>query len=165
MFQTIRNYIEVLKIRETLLLGFLGFCSVIIASHTHPEAVLLPINTFAFLYWNPYEHYFADAGILLLATATILIASGGANGLTNYLDRNVDARMQRTKNRVFPTRRIYPAEKGLAWILFLIVAGLVMSWLLHPYVFLANLVGTVAAAVFRKRVICVFPQGAIASCA
>ena len=165
MLQTIRNYIEVLKVRETLLLGFLGLCSVIIASHPHPESFLLPGSSFLWLHWNPYEHYFAESGTILLATVTILIASGGANGLTNYLDRGVDARMQRTKNRVFPSQRIYPAEKGLVWILFLIVVGLVLSWVLHPYVFLANLIGTIAAAVFRKRVICVFPQGVIASCA
>jgi len=164
MLQTVRNYIEVLKVRETHLLGFLGFCSVIIASHTHPEIIPVPRHTFLFLSWNPYEHHFAEAGTLLLATVTILIASAGANGLTNYLDRNVDALMQRTKNRVFPTRRIYPAEKGLTWILSLILVGLVLSLFLHPYVFLADLVGTIAAAVFRKRVICVFPQGVIAGC-
>jgi heme o synthase len=142
MFSSIRNYIEVLKVRETLLLGFLGLCSVIIAAQGHPA-----VATF------------------ILATLTVLIASGGANGLTNYLDRDVDARMERTRGRVFPTKRIYPAEKGLVWILFLVAVGLVLSWLLHPYAFIADLVGTAAAAVFRKRVICVFPQGVIAGCA
>ena len=165
IFSALRNYLEVLKPRETLLLGFLGLCSVIIASHTHPESILVPRDTFLFLHWNPYEHQFAEIGIMILATVAILIASGGANGLTNYFDRSVDARMQRTKNRVFPTRRIYPAEKGLAWVLFLVAVGLVLSWLLHPYAFWADLVGTVAAAIFRKRVICVFPQGVIAGCA
>lgn len=165
IFASLRNYLEVLKPRETLLLGFLGLCSVVIASHTHPDSSLVPIDGIFFLHWNPYEHYFAGMSTLALATVTILIASGGANGLTNYLDRDVDARMQRTKNRVFPTRRIYPAEKGLVWILFLIAVGLVLSWFLHPYVFWTDLVGTIAAAVFRKRVICVFPQGVIAGCA
>jgi protoheme IX farnesyltransferase len=56
-------------------------------------------------------------------------------------------------------------REALTWALFLIVAGLVMSWFVHPYAFAADLVGTIAAAFFRKRVICVFPQGAIASCA
>ena len=139
---TVKNYIEVLKPRETLLLGFIGLCSVIIAAQGHP-----PI------------------GILLLATITILIASGGANGLTNYLDRDVDARMRRTCGRVLPTGRIQPPWKVLVWTLCLIAAGLALAWLLHPYAFVADLVGTAAAAVFRKRVICVFPQGAIASCA
>jgi len=150
ILQTVRNYIEVLKVRETLLLGFLGSCSVVIANHSYPY----------FRFYDPVTGAF-----LFLVTVTILVASGGANGLTNYLDRDVDARMERTKRRVFPTHRIYPAEKGLVWIFFLIVVGLVLSWNLHPYVFWANLIGTAAAAVFRKRVICVFPQGAVASCA
>jgi protoheme IX farnesyltransferase len=139
---TVKNYIEVLKVRETVLLGFIGLCSVIIAAQGHP-----PIGT------------------LLLATLTILIASGGANGLTNYLDRDVDARMRRTCGRVLPTKRIQPPWKVLVWSLVLIGAGLALAWLLHPYAFAADLVGTASSAVFRKRVICVFPQGAIASCA
>ena len=142
MFATIKNYIEVLKPRETLLLGFIGLCSVIVGSGGNP-----PVGT------------------LLLATTAILIASGAANGLTNYLDRNVDALMGRTANRVFPTHRIYPAWKALPWLLFLVITGLVLAWFLHPLAFVADLVGTVAAVVFRKRVICVFPQGVIAGCA
>ncbi len=165
ILQTIRNYIEVLKVRETLLLGFLGLCSVIIAAYSWPGLHLLVLHGSLFWHWGGVVYDVVTGGRLFLATMTILIASGGANGLTNYLDRDVDARMERTKRRVFPTRRIYPAEKGLVWILFLIVAGLALSWILHPYVFWANLIGTAAAAVFRKRVICVFPQGAIASCA
>lgn len=139
---TVKNYIEVLKPRETLLLGFIGLCSLVIAANGHPPP-----------------------GTVFLATLTILIASGGANGLTNYLDRNVDARMRRTCGRVLPTKRIEPPWKVLAWSLFLILLGLGMAWWLHPYAFAADLAGTAAAAVFRKRVICVFPQGAIASCA
>ncbi len=142
MLNTVKNYIEVLKPRETLLLGFIGLCAVIVGAGGSPSP-----------------------GILLAAVATILIASGGANGLTNYLDRDLDAKMGRTQFRVFPTRRIYPAWHGLVWILILVATGLVLSWWLHPYAFAANLVGTAAAVVFRKRVICVFPQGAIAGCA
>lgn len=139
---TARNYIEVLKPRETLLLAFVGVSSAIIAAAGRP-----PAHT------------------LLLASLTILIAAAGANGLTNYLDRDVDARMERTRKRVFPTQRIHPPEKALPWILGLILAGLALAWLVHPLAFAADLAGTAAAAVWRKRVICVFPQGAIASCA
>ena len=137
-----RNYLEVLKPRETLLLGFIGLCSAIIAA----DGNLSP-------------------GTLVLATVTITIASGGANGLTNYLDREIDARMSRTKKRVFPTKRIHPPQKAIPWIIGWIIAGLILAWVLHPWAFVADLIGTVAAGVYRKRAICVFPQGAIASCA
>ncbi len=142
LINTAKNYIEVTKPRETVLLAFIGLCTVIIAAGGRP-----------------------DPGTLLFATMTILIASAGANALTNYLDREVDARMARTQKRVFPTRRIAPAERALPWIFGLILVGLALAWFLHPYAFAADAVGTVAAAVYRKRVICVFPQGVIAGCA
>jgi protoheme IX farnesyltransferase len=102
---------------------------------------------------------------LLLVLVTIFVAAAGANGLTNYLDREVDARMQRTRNRVLPARKIYPPRKVLPLIISLIVIGLVLAWYLHPFVLLADLAGTLVAATWRKKVTCVYPQGVIASCA
>jgi len=135
------DYIEVLKPRESSLLTFIGICAAIIASDGH-----LTIN-------------------LLIIALTILLASAGANGLTNYLDRDVDARMQRTKNRALPSKRIYPPEKVLPLTIGLVIIGLALAWYLHPFCFLADLVGTVAAVIYRKRATCVFPQGMLAGCA
>ena len=135
------DYIEVLKPRESSLLTFIGICAAIIAGDGH-----LTIN-------------------LLIIALTILLASAGANGLTNYLDRDVDARMQRTKNRALPSKRIYPPEKVLPLTIGLVIIGLALAWYLHWLCFLADLVGTVAAVIYRKRATCVFPQGMIAGCA
>ncbi|MFC1995666.1 protoheme IX farnesyltransferase [Chloroflexota bacterium] len=142
IYKTIINYIEVLKPRESSLLTFIGVCAAIIAGEGQP-----PIN------------------LLLLALIAILLSSSGVNGLTNYLDRNVDAKMKRTKNRVLPSKRIYPTEKVLPLTIGLVIIGLALAWQLHPLSFLSGLVGTIAAVVWRKRWTCVFPQGAIASCA
>ena len=141
IYKSIKNYIEVLKPRETGLLTFIGVCTAVIAGGGYP-----PLD------------------LLLLVLVAILIASAGANGLTNYLDRDVDARMQRTRHRALPSRRIYPPEKVLPLTISLAVIGLVLAWFLHPLVFLFDLIGTVAAVIWRKRVTCVFPQGMIASC-
>jgi protoheme IX farnesyltransferase len=92
------------------------------------------------------------------------LGSAGANGLTNYLDRNVDARMKRTHMRALPAERIVPARKALVWSVFLILAALAVAWYLDPLCFVFGLVGTIAASVFRKRVMCVI-QGWIAGCA
>jgi len=138
----VRDYIEVLKPRESGLLTFIGICSAIIAGGGSP-----PLNT------------------LLFTGFTILVASAGANGLTNYLDRDVDARLNRTRHRALPSRRIYPPEKVLPLTIGLAIVGLVLAWLLHPYAFIADLVGTAAAVTWRKKVTCVFPQGALAGCA
>jgi protoheme IX farnesyltransferase len=135
------DYITVLKPRETVLLAFIGVCSAIIAAQGSPPLDVL--------------------GIALVA---IVLGSAGANGLTNYLDRNVDARMKRTHLRALPAQRIVPARRALVWSVFLIMAALAVAWYLDPLCFVFGLVGTVAASVFRKRVMCVI-QGGIAGCA
>jgi len=73
--------------------------------------------------------------------------------------------MQRTKNRALPSKRIYPPEKVLPLTIGLVIIGLALAWYLHPFCFLADLVGTIAAVAWRKRATCVFPQGMIAGCA
>jgi len=93
------------------------------------------------------------------------VASAGANGLTNYLDCGIDAKMKRTEHRALPSQRIHPPEKVLPVNISLVIIGLVLAWFLHPFCFIADLVGTIAAVVGRKRATCVFPQGLLASCA
>jgi len=137
----VKDYIGVLKPRESSLITLIGVGAAVIAGDGQLSLQLLFI------------------------ALVILIASAGANGLTNYIDRDVDAKMQRTKNRALPSKRIYPPEKALPLIIGLVITGLVLAWQLHPFCFWADLVGTVAAGVWRKRWTCVFPQGAIASCA
>lgn len=141
MMRQIGNYIEVLKPLPSSLLTFIGVCAAIIAA----DGQLSPR--------------------LILITIAILVAAAGANGLTNYLDRNIDARMVRTKNRALPANRIYPPEKVLPLIIGLIIIGLILAWRLHPFAFLADVGGTLAAATWRKKVTCVYPQGVMASCA
>jgi protoheme IX farnesyltransferase len=137
----IRDYIAVLKPRESSLLTFIGVCAAIIAGQG-----LIPPK-------------------LPLVLVTLLLGSAGVNGLTNYLDRNIDNKMQRTWHRALPSKRIYPAHKVLPLTIILVIIGLVLAWQLHPFCFIAGLVGTAAAAVGRKKWTCVFPQGILASCA
>jgi protoheme IX farnesyltransferase len=137
----IYNYISVLKPLPTVLLAFIGVSAAVIAGGGELS----------------YR--------LILLAATVLVAAAGANGLTNYLDRDVDARMERTSCRVLPSHKIRPAEKVLPLIIGLIILGLVLSWLLDPYVCLADALGTGVAATWRKRVTCVYPQGVLASLA
>ena len=135
------DYIEVTKPLPSILLTFIGLCTAIIAG----DGQLTPR--------------------LLLVIAAIFLTSAGANGLTNYLDRDIDARMQRTRKRVLPSQRISPPQKVLPFLISLVVSGLALAWWLHPFAFLAGLIGTLAAVVWRKRSTCVFPQGILASCA
>jgi len=141
VYRSLKNYIEVLKPRASILLTFIGVCAAIIAGNGSLSLELL------------------------LIALTIFLASAGANGLTNYLDCGIDARMLRTKNRALPSRRIYPPEKVLPFNIGLVVIGLGLAWYLHYLCFISDAIGTMAALIGRKRVTCVFPQGMIASCA
>ncbi len=140
--KTVKSYIEVLKPRESGLLTFIGVSTAIIAGDGCP-----PLDRF------------------LLALIAILFGTTGTNGLTNYLDRDSDARMQRTRHRALPSRRIHPPEKVLPLTIGLVIVGLVLAWQLHPLSFLFGIVGLIAATVWRKKATCVFPQGMLASCA
>ncbi|MFO8009464.1 MAG: protoheme IX farnesyltransferase [Dehalococcoidia bacterium] len=135
------NYIDVLKPRETSLLTFIGICAAIVAAEGYPAA--LPMF-----------------GVF----AAVLLGSGGCNGLTNYLDRNVDVRMPRTCGRAIPSQRIYPPEKILPLAAGLVIAALILAWMLHPLCFLFGFAGTGASLIYRKRSVCIF-QGTIAGCA
>jgi protoheme IX farnesyltransferase len=135
------NYIEVLKPLPTVLLAFIGVAVAVIAGGGQLSLKLL------------------------LVLAAVLIAAAGANGLTNYLDRGIDARMQRTCLRALPSQAISPPAKVLPMIAGLIIIGLGLAWVLNPYVFLADAGGTLVAATWRKKVTCVYPQGVLASCA
>jgi protoheme IX farnesyltransferase len=136
------EYIRVLKPRETSLLAFIGLAT----------AVLADQGTGSFLNY-------------LFILGTLIIASAGANGITNYLDREIDARMARTCRRPLAAGSIDPPEKALFFCIALSILGMGMAWMLHPFVFITDLFGTLAAVIWRKRATCVFPQGAIASCA
>lgn len=135
------QYIRVTKPRESSLLVFIGLCAMFVADDGFPSA-----------------------GRLLLTLATITIGSGGVNGLTNYLDRNIDARMRRTNCRPLPSKAIDPPQKALVFCLVLTAVGLGLAWLLNPWCFVAGLVGTIAAVVMRKTVLCPF-LGSISGCA
>jgi len=127
------NYIAVLKPRETSLLAAIGLFSALIAA----SGANAPLRL---------------AFILL----TITIGSAGCNGLTNYLDRNPDAKMDRTKNRVLPSGRISPPEKALPLIISLIIISLVFAWLLHPLCFIVGIIGVISSAAWRKTISCTF---------
>jgi len=121
------NYIRVLKPKETLLLVFIGICSAFIAAGGRPPAL-----EFA------------------LVSLAVTIGSGAANGLTNYFDRRIDAKMVRTQHRVLAAGLIRPAEKALAWVVLLMAVALGLAWYLHPYAFVAGSVALLAALAWRK---------------
>ncbi len=121
-------YLEVLRPRETLLVTFMGICAAVVAGNGVPPL-----------------------GRLLLVAVAVLLGAAGCSGLTNYLDREVDSRMGRTRHRVLPSGVIRPASKVLPPAIGLVAVALVLAWLLHPLAFLGGMVGVVASLVARGR--------------
>jgi len=85
-------YYEVTKPKIWYLLVFTALCAAITASNIY-EIEISPIT------W-------------ILILGGVAAGSAGANTLTNYHDRDIDAIMERTKDRPIPSRRIYPPEKA-----------------------------------------------------
>ena len=137
---TLSDYINVLKPVETSLLTFIGACSAIIAAGAN-----LPLTVF------------------VLTLIVIGLGSAGCNGLTNYLDREVDAKMVRTSNRALPSGRIAPAQNVLPLIIGLLVVALTLAWILHPLCFVFGMIGVMASAIWRKTISCTF-LGIVAGC-
>lgn len=128
---SLASYFNLIKPRETLLLAFIGICAGIISS----GGAILNLK-------------------FILLTAALLTGSAGCNGITNYLDRKVDARMNRTMNRVIPRGLIYPAENALLMVIPLIIIGLAIAWMINPICFIAGITGVLASTLWRKTVTC-----------
>jgi protoheme IX farnesyltransferase len=87
-------------------------------------------------------------GLVFIA---LLLGDAGANGLTNYLDRDVDTLMERTKLRPLPSRRIYPPEKLLLPVAILLLTALAIAWYLNPLCFAFGSIGILTSVLGRKR--------------
>ena len=68
-----------------------------------------------------------------LLIGSVIAGSAAANTLTNYNDRDIDAIMERTKDRPIPSKRIFPAEKALYFGLILAGISLVTSFAINTW--------------------------------
>jgi protoheme IX farnesyltransferase len=95
----------------------------------------------------------------LLALIAITAGCAGADTLTCYIDRDIDALMDRTKGRPLPGKRIQPPEKALVWGSFLAILSLGLSLLLNPlamlWMFLGLFDNVVVYSLLAKRRTCI----------
>ncbi len=101
---TVHNYFEVTKPKIWLLLLFTAFSGLVVASGREVPWI---------------------TGIVTLIAVTL--GSAGSNTLTNYIDRDIDAVMNRTRLRPLPSRRIYPASRALYFGMTLSVLSLLLA--------------------------------------
>jgi heme o synthase len=94
----------------------------------------------------------------LLALVAISAGCAAADTLTCYLDRDIDALMDRTKGRPLPGKRISPPEKALVWGLFLAALSMALSFLFGPlaalWMFLGLFDNVVIYSLLAKRRSC-----------
>ena len=101
-------YYELTKPKIWYLLVFTAFGAALTASNIYN--IELSISTWALMLFS------------------VAAGSAAANTLTNYHDRDIDAIMERTKNRPLPSKRIYPAVKGRNFGLVLAGISLVLAF-------------------------------------
>ena len=94
----------------------------------------------------------------IVALVGITAGCAAADTLTCYIDRDIDALMDRTKARPLPGKRIDPPEKALVWGLFLAVLSLGISLLFNPlaalWMFLGLFDNVVIYSLVAKRRSC-----------
>ena len=94
----------------------------------------------------------------VLALIAITAGCAAADTLTCYIDRDIDAIMDRTRARPLPGKRIHPPEKALVWGLFLAALALGLSFVFNPlaalWMFLGLFDNVVIYSLLAKRRSC-----------
>ncbi len=111
--QTVKAYLELVKPRVSGLLAFSGLTAGLTAYRMGLASCSLPV--------------------FALAMAALTLGIFGANAVTCYIDRDIDALMERTRHRPLPSKRVYPPWKALAFGLTLSLPALTFLATLNLY--------------------------------
>jgi len=125
---TLMGYVHVTKPSSVWLLALTAVVAMIVAAT--PSAALRAGAGGPALAWDR----------LLLATIAITAGCAGANTLTCYIDRDIDAVMQRTRRRPLP-QGVISARGALIWGLFLAALSLLLAAFFGPWAFMAMILG------------------------
>lgn len=105
---TVLAYVELTKPRGVSLLVFTALAGMVLASATTG----IPLTPAAFA----------------VGMAAIVAGCGGCNAMTGYIDRDVDAVMERTRHRPLPEGRIRPAHRAAVFAGVLLAASVALAW-------------------------------------
>ena len=129
MNKLVYAYFEVTKPKIWILLAFTAFGGFVVASGKEMSWI---------------------TGIVMLLA--VILGSAGANTLTNYIDRDIDAVMNRTKLRPLPTHRISPASRALIFGLILSIISLLLAASLNLLSFIFLLLGIFDNVIIYSRI-------------
>src|SRR5712692_3058400 len=118
---SLSDYLHLAKPRIIPLLLFVGLGSAVVAGHSIP-----PVNVIV--------------GILAGGGLT----SAGSLAVNSYLERDIDGRMSRTKERPLPSGRINPPANAIPVAAVLLLGGVLSSYLLlNPMATLFIILGAI----------------------
>ncbi|MGB1285900.1 MAG: heme o synthase [Aggregatilineales bacterium] len=96
-----------------------------------------------------------DIALLLPAILGGILASGGASAINQYIDREMDAKMQRTARRPIPSGRVEPINAlifGVALIIWsVLILGVFVNWLAALLAFIGAIYYVVLYTIILKR--------------
>ena len=128
-------YAELTKPKSVALLVFTALAGMALAASAHPSA-LQPLT-------------------LLVGLLAITAGCAGCNALTCYIDRDVDAVMERTRHRPLPDGRIRPAFHAAVFAVGLLAASVALAalggWLAASLMALGILDNVVVYSAWLKR--------------
>jgi len=129
---TLRAYRDLMKVRIVLLLVFTTVTAMVVAASGMPAADLLIATVIA--------------GVC---------AAGGSSALNQYLDRDMDKKMNRTARRPIPSGRIEPINAllfGLALVAWsVLLLGFFVNWIAAFWAFAGSIYYVVLYTMMLKR--------------
>lgn len=122
--------------------------------------VTKPRLWFLLVYTGLGGYLIASKGLIdtrfFITLLALIAGTAGANVVTSYIDRDIDAIMIRTMRRPIPSGKIYPAWKALIYGLILVSIAVFTSFLINIYALAFMLFGLfdniiIYSAIFKRR--------------
>jgi heme o synthase len=131
----VRDYLQLAKPRIVILLIFTTVTAMVVAA----RGQLASLN-----------------GVIILATVVGgSLAAAGASALNQYIDRDMDAKMARTRNRPIPSGRVAPLNAllyGLGLVAWsVLILGFLVNWLAALLAFIGAIYYVVIYTLLLKR--------------
>lgn len=120
-------------------------------SVTKPRSVVLLVFTAAAAGLVAIVRHSTPGVKLGWSLTAVTLGVMGVNAITCYIDRDIDAAMERTKNRPLPSGAISPPQKVLFYGLTLLATSIVLAYLLHPLAALWMFLGAADSALVYNR--------------
>jgi protoheme IX farnesyltransferase len=132
---TLSSYSELIKSKQTFLLVYTTIFTYLISAWNSPDGIII---------WD-----------LIWITTSLFFAVSGSTLLNMYIDRDIDALMERTKNRPLPSGKIHPStvlKHGLIFVITgIILSGILFNFVTMVVVFLGFFFDVVVYSLWLKR--------------